>query len=80
MLRNILNKFIYEDEYEAIDENLTDCNVGYMKRRNVRDNLFVINAIMNATKQNSKEALDVSVYDVKKCFDSLWLRETINDL
>ena len=46
----------------------------------MRDNLFVIDAKMNATKQNSEEALDVSVYDVKKCFDSLWLKETINDL
>ena len=46
----------------------------------MRDNLFVINAITNATKQNHKEALKVSVYDFFKCFDSLWLSECINDL
>jgi hypothetical protein len=60
--------------------NLTDCNVGSRKRRNVRDNLFVINAIMNPSKQNLKEALDVSVYDVIKCFDSLWVQECIIDM
>ena len=80
VLRNILDKLIYEDEYEEIDDNLTYCNVGARKRRNVRDNLFVINAMMNASKQDPKQALDVNVYDVKKCYDSLWLEETINDL
>ena len=80
VLRNILDKLVYNDEYEDIDDNLTNCNVGSRKRRNVRDNLFVINAVTNATKQNTKEAIDVSVYDVYKCFDSLWLSECINDL
>ena len=46
----------------------------------MRDNLFLINAVTNARKQNAKEALDVSVYNVYKCFDSLWLSECINDL
>ena len=79
-MRNILDKLGYEDEYEDIDDTLTHCNVGSRKRRNVRDNLFVINAVMNASKQNSKEALDINVYDVFKCFDSLWLSDCINDL
>ena len=35
---------------------------------------------MNATKQNNKEALDINVYDVYKCFESLWLSDCINDL
>ena len=46
----------------------------------MRDNWFVINAATNATKQNAKEALYVSVYNVYKCFDSLWLSECINNL
>ena len=79
VLRNVLDKLIYEDEYETIDSNLTNCNVGSRKRRNIRDNLFVINAIANSSKK-SKEATDINVYDVIKCFDSLWLSECINDL
>ena len=79
-LRSILEKLLYKDEYNGIDNNLTDCNVGSRTGRNVRDNLFVINAIMNENKQNPKRALDVNVYDVEKCFDSLWLSECINDL
>ena len=80
VMRNILEKLLYNDEYEGIDNNLTDCNVGSRRGRNVRDNLFVINAIMNENKNSSKEALDINVYDVAKCFDSLWLSECINDL
>ena len=80
VLRNILDKLIYEDKYEDIDSTLTDCNVGSRKRRNVRDNLFVLNAITNASKLNPKEALDIVVYNVIKCFDSLWMSECINML
>ena len=54
VLRNILDKLIYDDEYENIDENLTNFSVGSRKRRNIRDNLFVINAIANASKNNPK--------------------------
>ena len=80
VLRNVLDKLIYEDEYETIDNNLTNCNVGSRKRRNIRDNLFVMNAIANCSKKNTKEAVDINVYDVIKCFDSLWLSECLNDL
>ena len=80
VLRNILDKLMYTDEYETIDNNLTNCNVGSRRMRNVRDNLFVINAIANENKQNPQEAVDINVYDVIKCFDKMWLLECINDL
>ena len=35
---------------------------------------------MNSIKTGGEDACDVSVYDVKKCFDSLWAQECINDL
>jgi hypothetical protein len=80
VLRNILERLIYNDEYATIDANLTDCNVGARKKQNVRDNLFVLNAIMNDAVNGSKEAIDISIYDVEKCFDALWLDECINDM
>ena len=80
VLRNILDKLMYNEEYPEIDSNISDSNVGCRKNRNVRDNLFVMNAVMNEGKKNSKEPLDINVYDAFKCFDSLWLSESINDL
>jgi hypothetical protein len=79
-LRNILERLIYNDEYEEIDSNLTDCNVGARKQRNVCDNIFVLNAVMNDAVNGHKEAVDIAIYDVEKCFDSLWLEECINDI
>ena len=36
ILRSILERLIYNDEYTNIDENLTDANVGARKKRNIR--------------------------------------------
>ena len=79
-LRNLLDRLIYNDKYKNVDENLTDCNVGSRRRRNIRDNLFVMNALMNASQKGHNQPCDINVYDVRKCFDFLWLMECINDL
>ena len=50
--------------YKTLDDNLTDCNVGSRKKRSVRDNLFVLNAILTENKNNTKESLDICVYDI----------------
>ena len=50
--RHILDKLIYEDEYHAIDKGLTDFNIGARKGRNIRDNLFVLGAVINEVISN----------------------------
>ena len=80
MFRSILDKLIYIDEYETIDKNLTDSNVGGRKGRDIRDNIFFISAIINSIKNGSEEACDITVYDIEKCFDALWVQECINTL
>ena len=35
---------------------------------------------MNASKQGFDDPCDICVYDVRKCFDKLWMEECINDL
>ena len=80
ILRNILERLIYNDEYNTVDAGLTDCNVGCRKKRNVRDNLFVINAVTNSSKKVTDNPCDICVYDVRKCFETLSMSECINDL
>ena len=80
IFRSILDKLIYNDEYKNLDNNLTDSNVGARKNRNIRDNIFVLNAILNSIKKGDGKALDCQVFDIDKCFDSLWLHEVINCL
>ena len=80
VLRNILDRLIYNDIYPTIDENLTDANVGARKGRNIRDNLFVLNAITNSVTKGNEKPCELGVYDIEKAFDSLWAQECINDL
>ena len=48
ILRSILDRPIFNDEYEGIiDKNLIDINVGGRKERNIGDNIFVNNAVLN---------------------------------
>ena len=80
IFRGILDRIVYNDIYPEVDKNLSNANVGSKKGRNVRDNLFVLYAIMNSIKSGGEEACDIGIYDVIKCFDSLWAQECINDL
>ena len=80
VFRTILEKLIYNDEYYTTDDNLSDASVGARKKRNIRDNLFVVNAVFNSVKRGTEEPLDICTYDVDKCFDALWTHECINDL
>ena len=66
VLRSILDRLIYNDIYAVIDSNLTDANVGARKGHNIRDNLFVLNAITNSITKGNEKACEVGVYDVDK--------------
>ena len=80
IFRSILDGLIYNDEYDNIDGNLTDSNVGARKGRNIRDNNFVLNAVANSVVKGKEEAVDLQLFNVEKCFDTLWVQECINDL
>ena len=80
VLRNILDRLLYNDIYPVVDRNLTDANVGARKDRNIRDNLFVLNAVMNSVTNGSEQPCELGVYDLEKAFDSLWAQECVNDL
>ena len=59
---------------------MTDSNVGARKERNIRDNLFVVHGVVNSVVKKEMSSIDLAVYDLAKCFDSLWLQEIMNDL
>jgi hypothetical protein len=80
IFRSILDKLIYNDEHPEIDQHLTDSNVGARKSRNIRDNIFVINAILNNIAKKKLKDTDIGIYDAYKCFDKLWAQECFNDL
>ena len=79
IFRSILDRLIYNDEYSNIDSNLSDSNVGARKNRNIRDNIFVMNAITNSVINGKESPIDIQIFDIEKCFDALWVEECIND-
>ena len=77
--RSIIDKLVYNDYYDLIDENMSDSNVGGRKKRNVRDNLFIVYGIINFAVKENKD-IDMNLYDIAQCFDAMWFQETMNDL
>ena len=52
-VRSVIDKLVYNDIYEMVDRNMSDSNVGGRRGRNNRDNLFIINGVINyALKEN----------------------------
>ena len=78
-VRSIIDKLVYNDTYDEIDDSMSDSNVGGRRKRNIRDNLFVIYAAINEAIRN-KKPIDIQFYDLAKCFDAMWAEETMNDL
>ena len=76
----ILDKLIYNEKYEVIDTAMSDSNIGGRKNRNIRNHIFILNGILNSVKQGESDSIDLQIFDLKKCFDSLWLQDTLNDM
>ena len=73
VFRSILDRLMYNDLYATVDSHLTDGNVGTRKARNIRDNIFILGAVINSVTNGAEEPIQVQVVDVEKCFDKLWL-------
>ena len=71
-VRSIIDNLIYNDFYDEIDSSMSDS-------KNIRDNLFIVYGIINYAIEEKKE-VDLTLYDLAKCFDSMWFQETMNDL
>ena len=78
--RSIIDKLLYNDIYDGIDGNMTSSNCGGRKKRSIRDNLFIVYAVINDALCFLKVDLDIQFFDLEQCFDSMWLEETMNDL
>ena len=80
VLNSILQKLIYQDNYEEIDSNLSDSNVGARKRKNIRNHNFIINGIIHHTVTTKSRPVDLAVLDYRQCFDTVSVDVASNDL
>ena len=65
-VRSIIDKLVYNDYYDLVDMNMSDSNVGGRRGRNICDNLFIINGVINYALKE-KIAIDINLYDIAKC-------------
>ena len=43
-----MDKLVYEDLYPELESNMSNSNIGTMKRKNIRNHLFVVYGIINS--------------------------------
>ena len=63
IFRSILMKLIYMEEYETIDKNMSDSNIGARKRKNIRNHIFILNGIINEAINTKNKAIDIVIFD-----------------
>ena len=63
VLRMILDKVIYNEEYETIDKNMSDSNAGAQKEKNCRNHSFIVNGILHEKNMDKKsDPIDIHIY------------------
>ena len=80
VMKKILDKLMYFDNIEDIDDNMSDSNIGGRKKRNIKNHLFMIYGIINSVVNGDEDCVDIQIYDIKKAFDGLWLEDCLNDI
>ena len=79
VFRKILDKLIYNDQYDEIESSMSDSNIGARKDQNIKNHLFVLYGVINSVIKESESGVDICIYDIEKCFDSLWLEDVLID-
>ena len=80
LFRNILMKMVYKDKYLTVDSSMSDSNVGARKKKSIRNHIFIVNGVINEALRNKSKCIDIQIMDYRQCFDSMWLKECVNDL
>ena len=63
-----------------LSPTLSGSNIGSIKRRSIRNHLFIVYGVINSVLREEKSCIDICVYDLVKAFDALWLEDSLNDM
>ena len=81
VVRYILMRLIYNEKYQIIDENMSDCQMGGRKNKGCRNNIFIINGIIHDVMSSvKKNPVLLQVYDYRQMFDAINLEEALCDV
>ena len=80
VLRSIFMELIYNQEYEEIDRNMSDCQMGGRKKKGCRNNILIINGIVHdVLSSKKKDPIILQIYDYRQMFDAICLEEALSD-
>ena len=80
-VRGVLMRLLFDSEYEMINDNMSDSNIGGRKNKSCINNLWVINSIIhNQLSDKSNKPILFQQYDYMQMFDSKNLNEACSDL
>ena len=81
IVRSIYMRMLYNKNYQIIDNNMSDGQMGARKGKGCRNNLFIINGIIHdALKTSSAKPVMIQMYDYKQMFDVMLLEQALLDL
>ena len=81
VVRSILMRMIYNSNYDIIDKNISDGQMGARKGKGCKSNIWIVNGIIHETLQNKKnKPVVLQIYDYAQMFDSIDLEEALNDI
>ena len=64
---------VYDDNYDIVDEEMSDSNIGARKEINIRIHVFMLKGVVNEAVHDKFKAIDIQIVDYKQCSDSMWL-------
>ena len=77
--RSLLMRMLLNDNYDIIDDYMSDSNVGGRKNRSIRDHLFIVNGILHEHSKSKTIPISIQILDYKNSFDSLWQDDITNE-
>ena len=81
VFRTILLKILYNRNYETIDYNMSESNIGARKRKSCRNHIWILNGInFEHNKYKHKAQLVAQFWDYKQMFDSMSVIESTSDM
>ena len=81
ILRTILLRLIYNRNYDMVNDNMSDSNIGARKGKSCRNHIWILNGINHEHHiSKKKQDLRFNFYDFKQMFDSMALSEMLSDM
>ena len=80
VIRSILMRLIYDSKYPEIDSKMSDGQMGGRKGKGCRNNIFLLNGIINEQRNRRNDPIMFQIYDYAQMFDSINLQEAISDV